>query len=141
MIKTFRKVFFHKLQTQITKHPPRTRDRQGILHSSVTGTSRSTRATPIAAFQNKEPFPDEILTPVPLFVTEVARASELTHHVPCSLCNRRKHLQLWHFLNSTVCLAGNGLARPHQPKYYKDPSKHQAQRRRKFSKAYGWTTR
>lgn len=129
------------MQTEITQHPPRTRDRQRIVHSSVTGTSRSTRATPITAFHNKEPFPGEILTPVPLFTTKVARASELTHQVSCSLCNRRKHLQLRHFLNSTVCLAGNGLAHPHQPKYYKDLSKHQAGRRSKFSKVYGWTTR
>lgn len=80
---------------QITQLPPTTRHGQETLHSSVTGSSRSSSASSITAFHNKETLPDEILLPVPLLVPEVA--SEFTHYVSCSLCNRRKQLHIQHF--------------------------------------------
>lgn len=125
---------------QITQLPPRIRHRQRTLHSSVTGSSHSSSASPITAFHNKETLPDEILLPVPLLVPKVA--SEFTHYVSCSLCNRRKHLHIWHFLNSQDCLAGNGLASPSsKPQYCKEIPRHHAGRSSKFSKADGWVIR
>lgn len=110
---------------QITQLPPRTRHRQGILHSSVTGSSRSSSASPITAFHNKETLPDEILLPVPLLVPKVA--SEFTHYVSCSLCKRRKHLHIRHFLNSQDRLARNGLTSPpYKPQYCKEIPRHHA---------------
>lgn len=125
---------------QITQLPPTTRHGQGTLHSSVTGSSRSSSARPIAAFHNKETLPDEILLPIPLFVPKVA--SEFTPYVSCSLWDRRKHLHIWHFLNSQDCLAGNGLAsHPSKLQYCKKIPRHHAGRSSKFSKADGWVIR
>lgn len=126
---------------QITQHPSRTRDRQGILHSSVAGSSRSSKAIPIAAFQNKEPLPDKISPPVPLFVTKVARASQFTHYVSCSLCNRRKNLHMALF-KLQDCVAGNVKTFPYpKPKDCTEIPKYQAGKSSKFSKADGWATR
>lgn len=65
---------------QITQLPPTTRHGQGTLRSSVTGSSRSSSASPITAFHNKEILPDEILLPIPLLVPKVA--SELPTMYP-----------------------------------------------------------
>lgn len=124
-MKKFPESFLSKgADTQITQLPPTTRQGQGTLHSSVTGSSCSSSARPITAFHNKETLPDEILLPIPLLVPKVA--SEFTHYVSFSLCDRRKHLHIWHFLNSQDCLAGNDLA-SHLSKlqYCKEIPRHQ----------------
>lgn len=53
--------FSFKEWRQTTQLPPTTRHGQGTLLSSVTGSSRSSSASPITAFHNKETMPDEIL--------------------------------------------------------------------------------